>query len=52
METAEKEREMPHFHQSHPKEPLDQRQRMLETPIDRLILSLAVPTELTLSKFI
>lgn len=35
---------MPHFHQSHPKEPLDQRQRMLETPIDRLILSLAVPT--------
>ncbi len=35
---------MPHFHQSHPREPVDQRQKMLETPIDRLIPSLAVPT--------
>ena len=35
---------MPHFHQNHPKEPLDQRQKMLETPISRLIPSLAVPT--------
>ena len=35
---------MPHFHQSHPKERPDQRTRMLETPIDRLILSLAAPT--------
>ena len=35
---------MPHFHQNHPKEPVDQRARMLETPINRLIPSLAVPT--------
>ena len=35
---------MPHFHQSHPKEPVDQRTKMLETPVDRLILSLAAPT--------
>ena len=35
---------MPHFHQSHPKEPADQRQKMLETPIHRLIPSLAAPT--------
>lgn len=35
---------MPHFHQSHPKEPANQREKMLETPVDRLILSLAAPT--------
>ena len=35
---------MPYFHQSHPKEPADQREKMLETPVDRLILSLAAPT--------
>lgn len=35
---------MSHFHQSHPKEPADQRNKMLETPVDRLILSLAAPT--------
>ena len=35
---------MPHFHQSHPKERPDQRTRMLESPVDKLILSLAAPT--------
>lgn len=35
---------MPHFHQSHPKEPVDQRTKMLETPVDKLILTLAAPT--------
>ncbi len=35
---------MPHFYQSHPKEPLDQRQKMLETPVNRLIPALAAPT--------
>jgi len=35
---------VPYFHQSHPKEPADQREKMLETPVDRLILSLAAPT--------
>ena len=34
----------PHFHEHHPKEQLDQRQKMLETPISRLIPTLAVPT--------
>lgn len=35
---------MPWFHQKHPKEPQDQRKWMLETPVDRLILTLAAPT--------
>lgn len=35
---------MPHFHQEHRKEPADQRKKMLETPISRLIPVLAVPT--------
>ena len=36
---------MPHyFHQSRPEETADQRQRMLETPVSRLIPSLAAPT--------
>ncbi len=35
---------MPHFHQSRPGEPADQRQRMLETPVNKLIPSLAAPT--------
>ena len=35
---------MPHFYQSHPKEPIDQRQRMLETPIRELVPALAAPT--------
>ena len=33
-----------HFHEHHPKEHEDQRQRMLETPVNRLIPTLAVPT--------
>lgn len=33
-----------HFHEHQHKEPLDQRQRMLETPINKLIPTLAVPT--------
>ena len=33
-----------HFHEHHPKEQPDQRQKMLETPINRLIPTLAVPT--------
>ena len=35
---------MPHFHQNHPKQPPDQRKRMLETPVNRLIPTLAAPT--------
>lgn len=35
---------MSHFHQSHPKEPAEQRKRMLETPVNKLIPSLAAPT--------
>lgn len=34
---------MPYFHQT-TREPADQRKKMLETPVDRLILSLAAPT--------
>lgn len=37
-----------HFHEHHPKEPVDQRQRMLETPINRLIPTLAVPTVISM----
>ena len=33
-----------HFHEQRTKEHTDQRQRMLETPINRLIPTLAVPT--------
>ena len=35
---------MPYFHQSGHRQPEDQREKMLETPINRLIPSLAVPT--------
>ena len=35
---------MPHFHQNHPKQPPDQRKRMLATPVNRLIPTLAAPT--------
>lgn len=37
-----------HFHEHPPKEPVDQRQRMLETPINRLIPTLAVPTVISM----
>lgn len=33
-----------HFHEHHPKQQLDQRQKMLDTPVNRLIPTLAVPT--------
>lgn len=35
---------MPQFHQKHLEKPQDQRTRMLETPVDRLVLTLAAPT--------
>lgn len=35
---------MPHFHQNHTGELPEQRQRMLETPVEQLIPALAIPT--------
>ena len=35
---------MPYFYRKHLREPVDQRQKMLETPVDKLIPTLAAPT--------